>query len=148
MNINLNYFRDFCEKNDSISYNFWNLYNNCRQSKWIDTGFNTSTQIDSMPIEAKDICRKFIIEKDIDGFLFDITDPEVFDKKSFRINNIVVEIFESWDGFKAFLESIDESNSKYVYVFRSFYDEFATKNHSSYVPFEFRSIPISKKFKS
>ncbi len=146
--LSLFYYEEFCKKNDSINSYFWHLYQNCRQTNSIPLGDNRSIQNDFMPNEAKEICINFIVEKDTDGFFLAIIDPEIHDKKIFSINPIVVEIFEDWDGFKAFLESIDESNSKYVYVFRSFYDEFATKNHSSYVPFEFRSIPISKKFKS
>ncbi|WPP49653.1 KAP family P-loop NTPase fold protein [Catalinimonas niigatensis] len=143
----LDYFRRYCSETDKLDRWVWYLFYRCEQTEWIPTGHNSHVSQDNMPAEAKEIMVDFIFNKDLDGFLFEIIDIESFKQKTFAINGAVLKVFNSWESFQEKLVEINEQNSKYLNEFKEFLAEFASKNYSQYVEFQFETIPVKEKMR-
>lgn len=143
----LDYFRTYCQEIDKIDSNVWHLFHSCKQTEWVPAGGNSYSKQENMPEETKEIMKDFILNQDLDGFLFAIIDIEPFDQKKFSISNVIIGLFGNWKAFEEELSLKDEKESKYLKEFREFLTVYAAKNYSQYVDFNFEVIPIEEKMR-
>ena len=135
-NISIEYLEKNCKKQSKLDENLWFLYYCCKQT------IQDKTVI---PQKANNIFKNFALKKDIDQFLYDIIDftPRM---KKYKVSEAVVEIFGSWENFKKSIISKNNIKSNYLKEFLRFYDTFAATNYEKYVEFDFKEIPIEKKY--
>lgn len=143
----LHYFRKYCQATDKLDSNVWHLFHNCKQTEWIPAGGNSYSKQETMPEEIKETMKDFVLNKDLDGFLFAIIEIEPFDQKKFSISNVIVGLFGNWKAFEEELSQKDENESKYLKEFREFLTLYAAKNYSQYIDFYFDIIPINEKMR-
>lgn len=147
MAIVLEYFKSYCSVNNKLDSNLWNLFHNSKQTVWIPTGGNSYQKKEVIPDETKFIMKEFVLNKDLDGFLLALIDPEPFDQRKFAISNFVVALFDNWENFKQILE--EQSNEKWIYLeeFKNLLSAYEETNYSQYVDFKFDKIPIETKIR-
>ncbi|MCW8939678.1 MAG: hypothetical protein OQJ88_03420, partial [Flavobacteriales bacterium] len=117
----------------------------CKQTDWVPTGHNTQTKQETMPIEVTELMKDFLLNKDFDGFLLTLIKVESFDRKTFAISELAIDLFDDWETFEKVLTKKDEEDSNFLHEFKKFMAVFASKNYSQYVDFEFKDIPIQEK---
>jgi hypothetical protein len=66
--------------------------------------------------------------------------------KKYKVSETVVKIFGSWEKFRKSINSKKAIKSDYLKEFLRFYDTFAATNYEKYVEFDFKEIPIEKKY--
>jgi len=147
MVIVLEYFESYCSVNIKLDIHLWSLFHNSKQTVWIPTGGNSYQKQEVLPDTTKSIMREFVLNKDLDGFLLALIDPEPFDQRKFAISNFVVALFDNWANFKKILE--EQSNEKWIYLeeFKNLLSAYEEKNYSQYVDFKFDKIPIETKIR-
>lgn len=142
----LGYLKKYTIKTDKLNHNVWNLYYSCRRKKYVSAGGNTSEE--EIFSKSKEVMQTFILNKDLDEYLFSVINVEPFKQKTFAIINSVVELFDSWVSFKKVIFNQDEGKWKYLNEFKKFFCVFEAKGFSLFVEFEFKDIPINEKFKN
>lgn len=145
--INLGYFKSYCDTTDKLDNNVWNLFHNSKQTNWVSSGGNSYQKQEVIPDETKVIMKDFVLNKDLDGFLLALIDPEPFDQKKFSISNFAVALFDNWVTFKQILEEQNEEKWNYLGEFKSLLSAYESKNYSQYVDFKFNKIPIEEKIR-
>lgn len=143
----IDYFRKYCEATIKLDSNVWHLFHSCKQTEWISVGGNNHKRQVVIPAESKQIFKDFILNKDLDEFLFSIIDLQPFDRKKFSISNVVIGLFGNWENFEKELSGKDEKESKFLNEFKAFLAVFASENYSQYVDFNFDVIPIKDKIR-
>jgi len=138
----INYLKIYCSEIETFNPYVWILFHNCEQTEWVSSGGSASREQETTPIEAKEIIKDFILNKDLDGFLFSIIEVGTLDFKKFRISDATLKIFDNWDTFKNELALKNVKTSKYLLEFNSFLAKYALEKYASPVEFSFKSIPI------
>ncbi len=141
----IDYFKKYCSTVDKLDNNIWSLFHNSKQTNWVTTGGNSYHKEEMMPNETKSIIKEFVLNKDLNGFLLALIDPEPFDQRKFSISNFALALFDDWESFKQILE--EQSEEKWIYLreFKKLLSEYESKNYSQYVDFKFDKIPIEEK---
>lgn len=97
-----------------------------------------------MTPDARAIIREFLDNEDkAVSFLQSAISPEPFERKTFKLNDFVEEIFEGHESFKARLEEWEEFNNEQVNEFKEFYLKSEEQNHSAYIVFEFKHLKLT-----
>jgi hypothetical protein len=143
-NLAIEYFRTYCETNEKLDNIVWSLFHDCKQTDWIEEGNGVSRKEENIPFEVKEIFKDFIINKDLDGFIFSITEPAPFDNGKYAVSNIVVALYGSWQNFKSVLDQQVGKNWKYLDEFLLFWNLFEKDGFTKYVDFKFKVIPPKK----
>ncbi len=130
---------------DEIKYEVFSLFHCCKYTERIKVNDNTYQREEIIPSRAKQILSNFFLKKDFDGFLFAMMQPEPFNKDSFAVNQFVLQLFDNWKDFKDTLDKQIEEDWKYLREFKDFFVAFAAKGYNTYIPFDFKVIPIEKK---
>lgn len=146
-NISFKYLKDYCESISKIDSNVWRLLWNCEQTKWIPdyNGSNASSRHQSFPEEVKKFMIEFFLNKHLNQFLLAIIDREPFDHKGFKIKyEIILMLFDNWQNFENLLNELEQND--YLKEFLLFLRNFAEKNYSHYIEFEFKVIPTKSKW--
>lgn len=136
------YFKAYCLKSDHLDDNIWFLFNSNRRANWISNGNSTYQEPETIPEEIISIMKEFVLNKDLDGFLYAMITHERSDKNKFSINNFVIMLFGSWADFKQILEEQNEEKWRYLNEFKQFLADFEEKNYTESVDFKFEQIPI------
>lgn len=88
---------------------------------------------------------EFFLNKHLNQFLLAIIDREPFDHKGFKINyEIILMLFDNWQNFENLLNELEQND--YLKEFLLFLRNFAEKNYSHYIEFEFKVIPTKSKW--
>ncbi|MBI2268784.1 MAG: hypothetical protein HYU69_00330 [Bacteroidetes bacterium] len=145
-NLSLHYFKTYCDQVPKLDNSVYRLFHCCKQTEWVPAGGSAHTSKESVPEEAITIMKDFI-KKDLDGFLFSWIDFDVFKETTFSVSNFPSVLFGSWQAFEEYLLQQDESKWKYLAEFKQLFSSYKEKNFSIYVPFDFKVIPVSEKFR-
>lgn len=125
----------------------WSLYQLCIVRDW-----QKGSGRDLFPIQiviegANDHFIKFVREHDLFGFLrvvTEILDQRIEEKTGplhASVSHIVLNLFGSWAGFKAFLQSQKpESTEGFFSEFFEFFTEFENKGYAERIDFEFKNL--------
>lgn len=140
--ISINYFEKFCQTNNKIELTFFRLFWRTQFKNFIPAGGGTYTSQKTIPDKSKAIFKDFL-NKDLDGFLSRIIEPDIINRNVFRISPTVTAVFDNYENFKTFLDTMNEGEWKYLHEFKQFYYEFEKVNFSQYVPFDFKIIKLS-----
>jgi hypothetical protein len=143
----INYFKTYCQHVQKLDNSVWHLYHCCRKTEWLSGGGGSYHKNEFMPEEVKEIMKKFILNKDLDGFLLSSIDPEPFDQNKFAIGNFVPDLFGDWLSFKVTLDQQSEEKWKFLKEYKDFLMAYEKPNFSYYVEFNFKVIPIKEKLK-
>ncbi len=139
------YLKKYCSEVDKLDSNVWNLFQCCKQTEWIPAGGNSYSKKEAFTEESKTLMKDFLLNKDLDGFLFSIIATKAFEQDLFAISSFVIEIFDNWKAFEEELSKKDEEKSKYLNEFRALLAKFAGTNYSQYVSFKFQTIPFGER---
>jgi hypothetical protein len=143
----LSFFRNHCNELSKFESSIWYLFYYCKETILVPQSENTFKTFKKYMDESIDIMRNFILNKDIDSFLFEIISPDKYNTKICKIDNIVLDIFGNWQNFEEELNKIDSKNSKHIDEFKKFYTVFKNNNFSNYVEFEFKEINVIEKIR-
>jgi hypothetical protein len=138
------YFKDAIDLNNKIS-GIWHQFNVCEIRKEKPTGINQSTITYEINEDAIKRLRKFICEKDLDGFI-----EMCLNKTSdgnYILGNFIKEIFKSNEVFIRLLKRY-KGSSAYKEKFIKYYEEFisAPENRNKGIPFDFNLVPSPQYF--
>jgi len=139
------YFEKYCAEATNLDNNVWRLYHSCKYKEYISTGNSTYRSQVKVIEKGKQIMLDFVINKDLDGYLFAIVAPETFKQTIYAVSDTVLELFESWADFKKVIFEQDKKKWKYLDEFQKFFETFEAQGFSKYVPFNFDIIPIHEK---
>ncbi|WP_421978646.1 KAP family P-loop NTPase fold protein [Roseivirga seohaensis] len=139
------YFKSFCQSSQTITQTTWQLFNRCKTRDWESKGGTQHSKKELFLDDGVKALKNFVFQKDLNGFLIDIIDANIYRENLYGIWDKVPEIFGSWDALRLELEKHKKTWS-YVPEFLSFFDEFAKTSFSSYVKFNFVVIDLKKKF--
>lgn len=145
--ITLTYFKNFCNQTAKYDKYVYRLFHNCKETEMIPTGEGSYMRQESMPDEAKDIIKEYIL-KDLDGFIVSWIQVESLDQMKFSVSNFPSVLFGNWKLFEEYLIQQDESKWKYLNEFKQFFSAFKEKNFNVYISFTFNNIPIKEKLRS
>lgn len=142
--ISLNYLERYCSEIDRIDSNLWVLMFNSKQTIKIPSHSNSFTKEEELPDESKQIFKKFVFEKNIDGFIEEIVASHHIHPGKYAIRTIIEEIWDGWEPFKKDIYEIKGKESLHLAEFKEFLEVFASKNYKQYVEFQFKSIPVNE----
>ncbi len=148
IDIGIDYLQKFASGIDKFNSSIWRLYHCTKYKLFIPSENGNYSSNEIVPEKSREIVKRFILEKDFDGFLMAVIEQEPFDQVGFSISKIVPEIFGSWDEFKTQLQQISDDRWKFVEEFKRFFLECELKNFGHYVKFDFKLIPIKERFKN
>lgn len=138
-----NYFISYLESIDHFDHNIWQLYHLSKKTTW--NSISLDNKKSSPPLkQVKTAFVKFIENNDIDGFLLSILSTQPW-AQNYRIQSIVLELFDDWNTFSIFINETVFEKSVYITEFRLFLSELKGKSFDDYIPFEFNEIPVEKK---
>ncbi len=142
------YLRNYCESSDRfdrLDDHFWRLFHVCSFKRWISQGGGSYMSEKIFLDGAKDIVKAFAAHKDPEGFLSAMITPEMRDKALFKVSDVVLYVWNTWEEFRQFLLTLSqERSSPIVEEFISFYNEFLITDAKVYIPFIFNEIDIKK----
>ncbi len=139
----LGYLKEYCALATEWTDSVLDLFHACKITEWIPEGGNSYSGIKKVPEEAKQIVKDFVASKGFDEFLLLMVEESLHDGQKYAVNNFVLKIYDDWKNFESeLLDVLDEEKSKYLKEFRKFYAQFASKNHSVYIDFNFKEIPF------
>lgn len=149
LTFNLRFFKSYCEQTKKLENPHWLLFHNCRKYHYSNT-LNDSVLISSDIIgKAKVICRNFLIEKDLDGFILWAIELEMPDETRYSINDVVSSIFNSMEEFEKIILELEDEESKYLEEFKEFIKKLTNVispwQHKHYIDFDFKVIPVWEK---
>lgn len=142
--IRLNYFKTYLNEVEEVDNNVWNLYHSNDVFNVTPQGGGYSVEKIKKP-EANETYIEFIKTKALNSFLVDIIDCEPFNKKTFALSSIIPKMFGSLEAFGKFLDELSENDYSYLKEFMEFFEKFKEKDYKTYVPFDFKIIPIKKR---
>lgn len=146
--ISLNYFNKYCENSDKIDNTTFRLFWSTQTTDYIPTGGSSYRAQRYVPEEAKTIMKKHLL-KDFDEFLLRIIEIEPFHQKSFTVSKeFIFSVYGSWEEFLQVLNTQNENRWKYLNEFKNFFDLGLKDGFGHYVPFEFKTIPVSTKIRN
>ncbi|MBC3542110.1 P-loop NTPase fold protein [Rufibacter sediminis] len=135
----ISYFAEYCSRALNLNEYVWEMLYDC-QLQESEKAPNTSI----IPKRAKDIFLDFLIEKDIDGVIVDIIQPDRRNEAKYSLSGYVIGIWESWDEFIEFLTDNRNNNWKYIDEFIEFYTAASEKGFENSIEFNFKTIPVKK----
>lgn len=138
------YFEKYLLNVSEIDRNVWRLFHSNDIKRREPQGGNSFKVFRDKNPDATTLFIKFITEKDLDGFLFDIITVEPFDKKMFTVSDIIPKMFVSFNEFEEFINTFNEIDYKYLKEFKIFFKKFKETDFKTYVEFTFNEIDIKK----
>lgn len=148
LNFAIKYFEEYSTKTAELDSTFFHLFYQCEYTDWEETGNSTIQGKRVIPDEAKEIFKKYLVERGLDEYLLIRIAPERFDKKIFAIPHFdLPNVFDNIDSFGKFLEEQSEVNWKYLKEYKEFYNKCKEEGFKKYVDFHFKVIPIEEKIK-
>lgn len=146
-NIVLKYFQQYLESEERFTGNLWYIFHYCEYKKFIPDGNSSSwTTYKDHFEEAKEMFKKFIFSKDLNGFIETIIGEEM-DGGKYGVSGAILYIFKDWASFKELIFQQSEEKWSYLPEFKAFYLMFELNEPKLYIPYTFKSIPISKRKK-
>ena len=88
--------------------------------------------------------KDFVINKDLDGFLYSLRDYEPFHHKKFKISDSALYLFGDWQSFETILKEQDEGKWLYLKEFKAFFEVVKAKNFIEYIDFKFEIMPVQE----
>jgi len=133
--INENYLKKNLEILSQFNNDIWSYWHYCKHIEKKPHGSGAYTIARTVNPIANKLLLDFIKYKDLDGFLLAVRERcqnnSVYDSETFKISNVVNEIFGSLDNFKLFLDEQDESRWRELTNFKIFYDRLKSDNFKS-----------------
>jgi hypothetical protein len=144
----IGYLRNYCLEVDKLNNNVLHLFRSCEQTEWVPVGNSRFVKRTVIPNEAREIIIEFISTNDLDGFLLVIISIEPFERKTFAISKLVIDVFENWKNFECFLLQFDENEFLYLKEFKLFQKLNSSKSYSEHIDFTFKVIPIEDRIQN
>jgi len=130
------YFSKYTNEVDEITSDVWHLYYCCKNFNRVPTG-DSSYQIEEvMPVNANKIMREFVLRKDPETFVKQITNPQMAREDFLSINPQVRVIFGTWDNFYSEIEDL-QIKSPVLTEFFEFLKLCKAVDFKEYVKFSF-----------
>ncbi len=142
--ISTGYLKAYCDVNDSVDWNAMQLFWHTKQTIYSSSDGRSYTGRKEYPGEAKQII-KDLFRKDLDAFLYMAVDLEMTRQHLAAVGNSLLDIFDTWEAFKSFIEAEEETKWKYLHEFKQFFAVFEEGGFVKYVEFDFKVIPIENK---
>lgn len=149
----LYYLQSYCEETKKFDNYVLYLFSCCVLTQWErDLTFPNGLEISSpqeIVIEgAIEIVKKFIAEKDVDGFIIYIINYKGKGRYTFNFSNFKY-IFSNVSDVKAFINEQDEERWKYLKEFKQFLSELES-NEDQYgrindIKFDFKTIDLTRR---
>ena len=134
------YLRDYCALSSNVDRNMWSLFHCCQVGDFVPKDYRTIARGRYYISDAKAILVDFAFGKDLKGFLTSLIGGSMQRKGIYYLGEeVVVNIFDSWQNFKEQLEAHPSSSETFVVEFLQFFSEFE-KNGFSEVAFDFKAI--------
>lgn len=129
----------YCEINDDFDMTIWQLFENCKSTQWVKSGGGYTAEKDVYPDQAKQVMRKFFLNKDSEGLFMSLVN-RLWPKNTgtYMISEATLTIWESWDEFENDLKEV--SNKDLKKEFLNLFYLCKEKNFSVRVPFVFKTI--------
>jgi hypothetical protein len=138
--ISLNYLRHYLSTKPKFNFIIYRLTLNIIKAERTPSG-NNSYQIRTLANpEAKEIFKNYVKDSDVEGFLLTITSEAIRDDKKFHVSwETAHKLFDNFDGFEEFINSLEETN-----LVKEYKDFFDLHKASSFAPveFDFKYLPI------
>ncbi len=140
------YLKKHVEEFKTIDLTVFGLFWNTEQTSFSSAGGGSYRTDKQYPPEAKDIIKN-LISTDLNEFIEWMIEPESLHQQTFAVSNTAVVLYDSWDQFKKYIYSEDETKWNYLQEFKAFFEDFEKMRFEKYVPFDFKVIPIYKKLR-
>ncbi len=140
--ISIQYFRNYLDSVSSIDMHVFTLFWHTRYIKFKSGEHGALIQEEIVPEESKDLMKKFILQKDVHGFMAWIIEENFPGQSFFRISPTADRIFEGWGNFDRELIEILNSQDLYEEEFLQFYNAYKNEEYKKYVKFDFKIIPV------
>ena len=95
--------------------------------------------------EVKDIFKERISDRLFSQFIPFMIEWELFDKETFKLNEVALKIFDDWSSLKEFMLNNKSKEPDMVSEFLKFFHKCELKGFNRYVDFQFDKIPIHKR---
>jgi hypothetical protein len=139
------YLTDYLRSARELDRHCWDLYSKCSIPRREYTSASTyRTEWSKNPM-ANEVFIDFVENRALHDFLLAIIEGEIREQKTFRVVDVVVRLFGSYEAFQEFLDRQDEEDHEYLSEFKEFLEVFTANEPKVYVPFEFEKIPIHEK---
>lgn len=138
----IEYLKKYSKETKSLNRNIWSLFNCCKQTVRTPTGSGNAYSVTyEPPEEAKTILKEFVLDNDIDGFIFEMVKDKWPGEKLYMIDSFADKLFNGWDKFKEAIDQQEDDKGEYLKEFKEFLALFAAEGYSKYIAFEFKEIP-------
>ncbi|MDE3234523.1 MAG: hypothetical protein KGO81_01120 [Bacteroidota bacterium] len=144
--ISILYLKRYCEEAKKIDLTALGLFWNTEQTEFIQAGGGSYRTDKQYPQEAKDII-KALIAIDLNEFIEAVIEPDVHRQETFAVSTTASLLYDSWEHFKAYIYSENETQWTYLEEFKSFFEVFEKEKFEKYVSFDFKVIPVYKKLR-
>ena len=147
--LSIAYLKAYCSKVEILNNSVWQLFYKTKQFSEIQQNNNIKFK-ETIPEEARYIMKKFILNKDLKGFLSQIIVPHNDNNlNKYSISDATLNIFDSWEDLKeqienAYYNNIDNYTETILKEFLNFLDTFMSKKYG-YIDFQFEKIRIDKR---
>jgi hypothetical protein len=139
--IRLSYFEKYLKETNTLDDYVWSLYHNCNLINAIPESGSAYTIQKKRNPEASKLFIDFIKEKAVDEFLASVIAKEPFHDNLYAVSNLIPDMFDSWNNFNSFLESLTKIEYKYLDEFQKLFNKFSENNFKTYVEFKFEILP-------
>jgi len=142
--LRINYFKKFLDTIDKFDVTIFDLFYYCRIISFVHAGGSGYTKHETNSAESKELFKKFLKEKDLDGFLVYTIRTQPFNTNVFAIGEIILRIFDEFSNFKDFLLEFNPSEHPYLEEYMEFINLCESRAYRKFVEFEFKKIPIRR----
>ncbi|MBC5773139.1 hypothetical protein H8S95_03610 [Pontibacter sp. KCTC 32443] len=134
----VSYFEEYANRNNQIDDEFWRFF----QYTHITIQAEDGTKKEIIPDKARHIFKKFILTKDLEGFLKSLIVPDRNNSARFSLTNYVLTFWKNWDEFLDILEANKDVNPLYIKEFIDFYNLLSVNGIETPIEYKFDVIPI------